>query len=154
MREMNKEDRRPDDVEAEEGSITTFSQTEFSQLFFDAIDESIEERLHRTGGRFPDWDRAVARAKLEGVVPLKGSGPRVMATIPNRGITIEACYGDCLFRLDACDCNGLDHDMCAHPAAPLKLVLDDNPVPPTLCPLRTATFMVVLAREHCVDKDE
>lgn len=82
-----------------------------------------------------------------------GAGPRVMATISHRGVTIEACYGDCLFRIQACECNGLDKDMCFHPAAPQTLVLKEEKEPPKDCPLREATFYIVLD-ERYDKKDE
>lgn len=156
MKNMTLDDKRPDadSGEPEEESITSYSQTEFAELFFEAIDEDIERRYQHTGGRHPDWEEAVARAKLEGVVPLNGSGPRVMATLPNRGVTITGCYGDCLFRLQACNCNSIDNDVCTHPGAPSTLELTDDVEPPKDCPLREATFFVVLAREFCVDKNE
>ena len=137
-----------------EDPVLTLSKVSFSKLFFEALDEQTAEHFISTGECFPDWDRAVARAKLEGIVPLHGSGSRVMATIQTRGVTVEACYGDCLFRRQACGCNNLDHDVCLHPGAPDDLVLTDSPTPPVLCPMREATFHVALERKFCVDRDK
>jgi hypothetical protein len=124
------------------------SPVEFSQLFFDAIDEKDIEDFCRERVRYPAWMAAVARAKLEGVVPLMGSGSRVMATIPHRGITIEACKGDCVFRMYARNFNDLENDRCSHPAAPSDLELPDAEEPPEQCPLRTNTFHIALDTKY------
>lgn len=127
-------------------AIAAMDRVEFAEMFFEAIDEEIAERYERTGGRFPDWERAVARAKLDGVVPLKGSGSRVMAMIPHRGLMVEGCAaGSCPFYQAASQCVRGTRDTCMHPEAPLEFVLDSlTSVPPTLCPLRKSTYYVVL----------
>lgn len=81
-----------------------------------------------------------------GFVPLMGSGSRVMATIPHRGLMVEACAaGACIFYHSASQCIRGTKDTCIHPEAPLEFVLDSlNSVPPTLCPLRKATYHVAL----------
>jgi hypothetical protein len=127
-------------------TIATMDRIEFAELFFETIDEEIADQYERTGGRFPDWELAVARAKLDGVVPLMGSGSRVMATIPHRGLMVEACaVGACIFYQAASQCVRVAKDTCIHPDAPLELALDSlTSVPPTLCPLRKSTYHVAL----------
>ena len=141
--------------EERSAAMASMDRVEFAEMFFEAIDEEIADRYERTGGRFPDWERAVARAKLDGVVPLMGSGSRVMATIPHRGMVVEECAdGACPFYEAACLCSQSRVDTCTHPDAPLDLVLDKfNPVPPTLCPFRTSTYHLVLDPELIGDEE-
>jgi len=136
--EMTDEDRS--------SAIAEMGRVEFAEMFFEAIDEEIAERYQRTGGRFSDWETAVARAKLDGVVPLMGSGSRVMAMIPHRGLMVEACAaGSCIFYQVASQCVRGTRDTCIHPDAPLDFVLDSlTSVPPSLCPLRKSTYHVAL----------
>jgi hypothetical protein len=140
--------------EERSASMAEMGRVEFAEMFFEAIDEEIADRYERTGGRFPDWERAVARAKLDGVVPLMGSGSRVMATIPHRGLMVEGCAaGACTFYQAACQCVRAPKDTCLHPDAPLELALDAlTSVPPTLCPLRKSTYHVALDPALCEDE--
>lgn len=135
-------------------AMAAMDRVEFAEMFFEAIDEEIADRYERTGGRFPDWERAVARAKLDGVVPLMGSGSRVMATIPHRGMVVDDCDA-CPFHVHHCLCSQFKFDTCGHPDAPPDLDLDGIiATPPVWCPLRKSTYHLVLDPELIGDGQE
>jgi len=47
--------------------VSDIEHGEFSQLFFDAIEEMYQEWREAEGGRLPDFEEALERAKAEGV---------------------------------------------------------------------------------------